>query len=44
VRGAAFAGRDAAYDVRTVLDHLFCVESSLFAGDALNDQPRVLIN
>lgn len=34
---AAFAGRDAAYYVGTVFNHLGCVESTFFAGESLDD-------
>ena len=44
VRRAAFAGRDAADDIRSILDHLLRMEGSFFAGNTLHDQPRRFIN
>ena len=44
MRRAAFTGRDSADYVRSVLDHLFGVERSLFTGQTLHYQTRVLIN
>ena len=41
---AAFTRCDAADYVRAVVHHLLCVERALFAGDALNDKARRLIN
>ena len=35
--GAAFAGRDAGHDIGSILNHLFGMKGSFFAGDALDD-------
>src|SRR5215510_8488725 len=40
----AFAGRDAADDVRAVIAHLQRVKSPFLAGDALDQQPSAFIN
>jgi len=42
--GAAFAGRYAAHDFGAVFGSACCMKSAFFAGDALNNQPRVVIN
>lgn len=44
VRRAAFAGRDAADNVRAVIAHLQGVESSFLAGESLDNQTSVFIN
>jgi hypothetical protein len=44
VRRAALAGRDAADDVGSILNHLLRVERALFARDALHDEARVSVN
>ena len=44
VRRAAFAGRDAADDVRAVVTHLQHVKRAFFAGDSLNDQTCIFID
>ena len=43
VRDATFARRDAAHDVGAVGDHLLRVERSLVAGEALDDDARLLV-
>jgi hypothetical protein len=35
---AAFTGGHAGYDICSILHHLFRMEGSFFAGDALHDQ------
>ena len=40
----ALAGDDAGDDVRAVLDHLLGVEGAFFSGQALHDEPGVLVN
>src|SRR6267142_2368201 len=42
--GAAFAGGDAADDIRSVLDHLLRVEGAFAAGEALDEQARFFVN
>jgi len=44
VRGAAFSGRDAGDDIRSILNHLFRMERSLFSGQALHDKACRFIN
>ena len=41
---AALAGSDTANDIRTVLDHLLCVESSFTPGKALHDEFRLFVD
>ena len=41
---SAFAGSNATDNLRSVLDHLFGVEGSFFAGDTLNYQTRIFID
>ena len=43
VLGAAFAGRDAADDVGAVRDRLLGMEGAFLAGEALHEQPCVLL-
>src|SRR5437867_2673393 len=43
MRRAALAGCDAAHDVRAVGDHFLRVERALVAGEALDDDPRLLV-
>ena len=40
----AFGRRDAAHNLRAVLDHLLCVKAALAPGKALHEQSRVVIN
>ena len=44
VRGAAFAGRDAADDFGAVLDHLLRVERAFAAGQALHEELCFLVD
>ena len=44
VRCAAFSGRHATDDVRSILNHLLRMKRAFFAGDSLHDQARVFIN
>jgi len=44
MRRAALAGRDSAYNVRSILNHLLCMEGALFARDSLNHKARFFIH
>jgi hypothetical protein len=44
MRCAAFAGRHAGDDIRSILDHLPGMKRSFLAGDALHNQTRAFIN
>jgi hypothetical protein len=42
--GSTFTWRNSANDIRSILNHLFSMKCTLFAGESLHHQPGRLIN